>query len=180
MYEFEEWKPIEDNTIFFISNYGRVKRIETIVNSGNGAKRKIKEHIYEKLYPSDNGYYHITTTYNNNNIVIYPHFEVAKAFITNKWKLPQINHKDENKQNNCVWNLEWCTSKYNCNYGSRIKRCSEKRCKKVLQYNLEGKFISEYNSIKEALEQTGISGHNISSVCKGLRKTAGGFIWKYK
>lgn len=180
MFEFEEWKKIDNYDYLLISNYGRLKRLQHIVNSGNGAKRTIKEHIYEKVFPSDNGYYHISTSYNGKHIVIYPHLEVAKAFIPNPYNLPQINHKDENKANNCIWNLEWCTSKYNANYGTRIKRYSEKNCVSVLQFTKDGKFVAAYESVKNAEIQTNVNRHNISSCCTGKRKTAGGFVWKYK
>lgn len=61
----------------------------------------------------------------NKRSTIRVHDEVAKAFIPNIWKLPFVNHRDENKANNCIWNLEWCTHQYNQDYGTRNQRISK-------------------------------------------------------
>ena len=76
-------------------------------------------------------------------------------------------------------NLEWCTIKYNINYGTGIKKSAIAKYKEVNQYDLQGNFIKTWNSIKQAKENLGISAH-ISDCCEGKRKTAGGYIWKYK
>ena len=112
------------------------------------------------------------------------HRLVAITFIDNPNRLPQINHRDENKANNCVDNLEWCSADYNNKYGTRLehfsKSISESRKKPVLQFDLHENFIKEYPSIKDAENENKIATGHISKVCKGTRKTAGGFIWKYK
>lgn len=103
------------------------------------------------------------------------HRLVAKAFIPNPHKLPQINHKDENKKNNFVDNLEWCDTKYNINYGSHNRNVSKKHCKKVYCVELN----TTFESAKEAAEKLGIFKSNIAKCCKGKYKTTGGYHWKY-
>ena len=82
----------------------------------------------------------------------------------------EINHIDFDKSNNAIWNLELVPHCKNMeHYGFN-----------VLQYSIDGQFISEYPSYNEAERQTGIHHAHISSCCRGKRKTAGGFIWKNK
>ena len=87
--------------------------------------------------------------------------------------LPEVNHKDENKSNNCLDNLEWCTSQYNDLYGNHLTWR-----KPVIMYDLHMNFIDEFKSVTEAEKLTGIKG--VSAVCNGKRHTAGGYIWKHK
>ena len=98
---------------------------------------------------------------------------MAEAFIPNPDELPEVNHKDENRNNNCVDNLEWCDKTYNNNYGNHTTRF----CKLVLC--VETKII--YSSSHEASRQTGVNRGNICNVCRNHKynKTAGGYHWKY-
>ena len=119
------------------------------------------------------GYLIVGLYKNGNRKYFRVHRLVAEAYIPNPEKLPQVNHKDENKANNCLQNLEWCDCKYNNNYGTRI----EKIKKPILQYDLNGNFIREW----ECASDVGIEVQsNIVTCLKGRYKTAYGYVWKYK
>ena len=103
------------------------------------------------------------------------HRLVAKSFIQNPLNLSYVNHKDENKLNNNVENLEWCTAKYNNSYGKGALA----RNQRVIQYDLQGNAIKIWESIKEASEELGVSQEGISACCRGIHKTSGGYAWTY-
>lgn len=105
------------------------------------------------------------------------HRIVAQTFIENLNDFPIVNHKDKNKLNNDVNNLEWCTYKYNLEYSDCIKNANKSRMKKVKQIKNEI-VINIYNSISEAKMFTGVNGSNISECCSGKRNTAGGYKWE--
>ena len=112
------------------------------------------------------------------------HRLVAQAFIENKDKLPCVNHKDENKLNNNVNNLEWCTIEYNNSYGTRLERVSKsnKTKRAVLKYDLDGNFIKRYVSLAEAFREhdkiKSIS--SIALCCQNKYKQTHGFIFRYE
>ena len=97
---------------YLVSNKGRIKRKDTC--------RVLK-------FADNHGYYRVALCKGNVVKRYFVHRIVAEAFIENPFNLPQINHKDENKKNNCVENLEWCTAAYNTHYGTGIKRNSDAR-----------------------------------------------------
>ena len=101
------------------------------------------------------------------------HRIVAEAYIPNPDNLPQVNHKDENKANNCLQNLEWCDCKYNNNYGTR----NERHKKPILQFTLDGEFIREWPS---ATDVGKVANKSINHCLNGRTKSAYGYIWKYK
>ena len=133
------------------------------------------------LKPTQNrrGYLRITLFNKNGRRQCFVHRLVAQAFINNAKNLPAINHKDENKLNNCVDNLEWCDKKYNNNYG----KCKDKHAKTVSkpinQYDLQDNFIKQWNSMKEASETLKLSRGNICLCCEGIRNKTGGYRWRY-
>lgn len=109
------------------------------------------------------------------------HRIVAEAYIDNPNNLPQVNHKDENKENNCVDNLEWCDTTYNLNYGSYPSAMAERvkgNCRAGKQVRCVETGII-YKSMLEASRQTGINNACISHSLNGWAKTAGGFHWEY-
>jgi hypothetical protein len=167
----EIWKPIKGyEKKYSISNFGRIrnKRTSRITEGriGNhGYKRvsfrkegEIKEYLIHRL--------------------------VAETFIENKQRKRTVNHIDGNKTNNNIENLEWATDKeqqaHAIKNGLRktIKSCDNKLSKKVDQFNLDGTYIKTHNSIVEAKKELGSDLH-ISEVCRGKRKTTGGYIWSY-
>ena len=101
------------------------------------------------------------------------HRLVAEAYIPNTENLPQVNHRDENKANNSLQNLEWCDCKYNNNYGNKIDR----QKKSILQYDLDGNFIREWKCATDVGKEVQA---NICKCLKGKRKTAYGYKWVYK
>jgi hypothetical protein len=108
------------------------------------------------------------------------HRIIAEAYVPNPFGLPEVNHKDENKLNNIVKNLEWCTHRYNCLYGTRIKRYSEKNMKQVKQMNKSGDIVAIYPSIIHAAKAMGFkSANSIGQCLRGIKPTGGGYKWDY-
>lgn len=171
----EIWKKYLDFENYMISNYGRCKSLtrDVICKSKH---RTIRERILKPRLEK-NGYLRYNIYKNNKSYKISIHKMVAKCFIPNPNNYPCINHKDENKSNNYVDNLEWCTHKYNMNYGIRNKRIANTLSKKVNQYDLDGNFIKTWGSILEAREY--YNTNHISECCKGKLKQTKGYIWRY-
>ena len=171
----EIWLPIEGyENLYEVSNLGRVRRLESFVTNTNGVTQKFPGKI---LKPAANKTGYLTVNLSKNGIVrtCSIHRLVSQAFLPNPNNLPQVNHRDENKQNNSVENLEWCTQKENVNYGTGIKRSSEKRSKQVLCVELNQIFPS----LNEAARQLRLSVGNISNVLAGRSKTTGGYHWEF-
>ena len=168
MFNNEIWKDIDGyESIYEISNLGRVRFLKF---------KKIRILRNEK---DVNGYLRVTLRKDGIKKRYKVHRLVAQAFIPNPNNLPQVNHKDEDKTNNRVENLEWCDAKYNMNYGTARKRMVEKIQKVVIQIDKNTNVIVNiFPSAKEAKIQTGIC--HISSCCRNERKTAGGYKWKYQ
>lgn len=106
---------------------------------------------------------------------------VAEAFIPNPNNYPIVNHKDENPSNDCVNNLEWCSAKYNINYGSAINRRSKNNIKnrKIHMFEVDGTFIKEFYNISEASKFIGGTHTCILRCCKGNVYCYKGYIWRY-
>lgn len=167
----EIWKDIEGyEGLYQVSNLGRVKSL----NFNHTNEEKILKPKKERK-----GYLRIGIYKNNIQKYYSVHRLVAEAFLSNTNNFPEVNHRDENKENNCVSNLEWCDKKYNCNYGTRNKRRVEKQSKQVFQLDLQGNFIKEWESTMEC-GRNGFIQSQISLCCNGKRNKHKGYIWKYK
>lgn len=183
----EEWRMCKGFEPFYmVSNLGRVKSVAIYSDK----YQKILNRPVEKtknIETTRDGYKRVTISYYGKQYHCAVHRLVAQAFIDNPNNYPCINHKDENPANNIVTNLEWCTYKYNSNYGTLPRRISKWQTnspyhsKRVYQYGLDGTFITSYPSVNEASRVTGkVTGDMIGRVCRGIAKTAGGFKWSYK
>ena len=125
------------------------------------------------------GYLKIGLRKNRKTDFILVHRLVAQTFLPNPENLPQVNHKDENKANNRVENLEWCDGKYNHNYGTINQRISKantngKLSKPVLQLSLTGELIREWPSTMEC-GRNGFERSGVIRCCNGEQKTHKGF-----
>lgn len=163
----ENWKDISGyEGLYQISDKGNVKSL----NYNHTGKERIM-----KLGRNHDGYLLVSLYKNGKQKYYRVHRLVAKTFILNSNNLPELNHKDEDKTNNCVENLEWCDRKYNVNYGTR----TEKTSKPVLQFTKNGEFIKEWKSTMDVQRNLGFSQGHISACCLGKRKSSYGFVWKY-
>lgn len=162
---------------YFVTSDGRIFSKERTVTRKNGVK--MTYHAKE-IRPTDNGTgYKSVMLYNTKRKVrVYVHRIVAQAFIPNPKKLPQINHKDENKANNRADNLEWCNCRYNLLYGSHMKKLADRFSIPVRQLTMDDEIVAEYPSAMAAYRATGIKQGTISRVIQGVGKTAGGYKWK--
>ena len=133
-----------------------------------------------KGYIRKDGYVIISLSKGGKKYKCYLHRLVAETFIPNPDNLPQVNHKDEDKTNNCVSNLEWITPKDNCNYGTRNERQGLGHSKPIEQYDLDGNLIKEWDSAAQVERDLGFNHQNISKCCLGQQKTAYNYKWRYK
>lgn len=130
---------------------------------------------------SKDGYFRVGLHKDGKLKTIEVHRLVAEAYIDNPSGLPQVNHKDENKEYNCIKNLEWVSIKGNANYGNRNKligNASKGRSKKALPiYCIELDRV--FNSQQQAIKELGVCQSSLSWALCGKRKTAGGYHWRY-
>lgn len=174
-----EWKPIKDfEGIYEVSNNGEVRSLNHKRKNKNGFYIQ-KGKILKCGINTKTGYKMISLSKDGISKTKYIHKLVAETFLDNPNNYECINHKDENKLNNNVDNLEFCTKKYNCRYGNRNKKIAEKLSKKINQYDLEGNFIKTWDSSVQIERIININQRNVCLCCKGKRKTVGGYIWSY-
>lgn len=158
----EIWKDCKGyEDLYQVSNLGRIWSVK---------RQKIM-----KLQNTTYKYLKVTLIAKNgkkkNELV---HRLVAIAFIENPLNLPQVNHKNEDKQDNRVENLEWCDNKYNSNYGTRTQRIAKANSIKVYCEELK----KVYDSATQVQQELCLS-HHVLECCKGKRKTCGGYHFRY-
>ena len=189
----EIWKDIEDYEGYQVSNLGRVRSLDRYNSRGYWIKGCILKPIMDKK-----GYLNVGLSKNNQRKIFKVHRLVALHFIPNIENKPEIDHINTIKIDNTVFlnedgsvnydktNLRWVTPKENSNNPLSIVNKSESkkgiknhRHQPVLQYDKDGNFIREWDTMTEAETTLNIT-HKIHYVCQGKRKTCGGYIWKYK
>lgn len=166
----EEWREVYGyDHLYEISNIGRLRTKHA------GKRGYVNEYRYINPVDNGNGYLRVNLMCNGVQRTVYIHKLVALYFIDNPHGYTEVNHKDENKANNNVDNLEWCTHKYNANYGTRIERGIRSRDKRIKC--IETNEI--YPSLKEASQAMNLTRSAISNCIKGRSKTAAGYTWEY-
>lgn len=176
----EMWKDIKGfEGKYQVSSEGRVKSLARKFVDNFGHKQNIKERIL-KVRTNIQGYKKVTIydIYGKRKSLSV-HRLVCEAFHPNPDNKPEVNHIDEDKSNNRACNLEWVTSKENCNHGTRIERISKTKRKPVAQYTLDGELVRIWESVAEVSRQNGFDSSTISKVARGKEKKAYNHLWKY-
>lgn len=170
----EIWKPVKEyEGIYEVSNYGRVRSIGSkhYVNKNGGGFYRFRTGRIFKIQNASNGYKQVVLSKNGKQRIYRVHRLVAEAFIPNPLGLPEVNHKDENRANNNVDNLEWCTHQYNNSYGNKPARGSKNAMAKLTDEQV--KEIRARRSSGELLktiaEDYGISLNHVSNIANGRR-----------
>lgn len=157
-----EWRTINTNLGYEISDEGQVRNKKT---------GKILKGV-----PDKDGYLRVHLYNPIKNF--YVHRLVAQAFLDSpKENQTEIHHKDGNRQNNNVSNLQWVTRQENDSHVCHKSNQTSYSAVRVQQI-LNGEIIAEFKSMSEAARQTGCNQAHISAVCRGKRKSTGGFQWK--
>ena len=163
---------IDYRGLYQVSNFGRIKSLE----NKNYRNQYKKEFIISQHKDNDNRYMRINLYKDGKLRKFRVHRLVAEMFIPNPNNLPEVNHIDENKFNNCVDNLEWCTSSKNVNHGTRNKRVSNKLSEKRIGISLIETKVVILKSTKNAYK-FGFDGGHISECCSGKRKSHKKYKW---
>lgn len=160
----EIWKRLKEySEDYEVSSKGRIKSIKY------GRDRILKTHITTR------GYEEVCLRVSGKSKHLAVHRLVAKTFLPNLENFPEINHKDENRLNNTIENLEWCTRKYNMEYS----KLHEKLRKAIIRINP----VTNERRIYDCIVNVKLDGYDDSAVskcCKGKRKMHKGYIWEYK
>lgn len=191
----EIWKPVvgwEDS--YMVSSFGRVKSLERVVPFGR-ATRVIKEKLLKQVKKGTCSYYSVNLPIKGKQHWKLVHRLVAQAFLPNPNNYPEVNHKDENKENNSITNLEWCDREYNHFYGTARERQGDTLKKgfqenkykikyhkiPIIQFTLDGELVRKWDSAKDVERATGIQHRNICACCRKHKGyyTAGGYLWEY-
>jgi hypothetical protein len=177
----EAWKDVIGYVgLYEVSDLGRIRSLGRECNSKNGSKQKKKARILTQEV-TIHGYCRVRLFDAEGNAKHYAvHRLVMNAFVGVLDE--DINHINEIKTDNRLINLEYCTRKYNCNYGTRNLRISEnskgKNARPVVQLDKNGNVIKKYSSRVDAERETSVDAIQIGRVCSGIRKTAGGYKWR--
>lgn len=195
----EVWKDILGfEGIYKISDKGRVKRLPGKIVCKNGVIKKLKETILRPQKYS-NGYLFYNLSVKGSNKCLNAHRLVAKAFLPNESNKREVNHINEDKTDNRVENLQWVTHKENINHGTAIARRVQNsnfkgsnnpmfgnigklnpRSKPLIQYDLDGNAIKEFDSVASVNRELGFDLSSLYAVLNNRRPVYKNFHWKYK
>lgn len=174
----EVWKKINGFNDYLVSNFGQVRSM-----------KKNKDIILMPKIGNAKHYLQVTLFKNKKRYYFLVHRLVAKAFIPNPEKKSQVNHKNGIKTDNCIENLEWCTCSENSHHAYKVlhrrgamfgKRGAKNHLSRIILQIKNNIVINSFYGSGEASRITGIDKTTISKCCRGARKTAGGYQWKYK
>jgi hypothetical protein len=168
--ETEIWKKNPEIEKLEVSTFGRVRTLDKVVPSGKYT-RFIKGRVL-KQFDNSKGYLQVNIKVDGKWTRKTVHRIVAQTFLPNPNSFPMVNHRDCDRTNNNVDNLEWCTAKYNSQYQEKYGKA---KSKPVLALNLATLEVSKFKSQSEAGQALGANVGNINSVIKGRIKQTSGF-----
>ena len=160
-----EWREVKEYRNYEVNQFGQIRH-------------KIRKQIL-KPRSNNGGYQYVNFKINGKNTNFAVHRIVANAFIPNPNGYTEINHKDYDKTNNCIENLEWVTSSQNKQHAYLRKENRESHGKKVNQFTKDGIFIKTFSSVSAAAAEMGCCVAAISNCCLGRTKTSQGYRWSF-
>ena len=172
----ENWRSIKGyEGLYEVSDLGRVRSLDRSIPAvchGRQSTRKKKGKVLA-LATASNGYKQICLSKDGSHIIYRVHRLVAEAFLDNPDGLPEVNHKDEDKTNNCFWNLEWCTHSYNSSYGSKplcgsrnpMSKLTDEQVAEIRERRASGEML------KSIAADYGISINHVCNLAQGKRRT---------
>lgn len=176
-----KWKPVFGYEGYYeVSSTGFVRSIDRIIYDKNGKQKRLLGkgmRLTKSKGRNNDGYYVVNLRKNGTSKVVPVHILVAAAFIPNPLNLPTVNHKDGDKSNNNVWNLEWASWAEN-NIHALKNRLRVPRGNPIIQKTLDGKPLAQFRSTCEATRKTGVSTGSISHCLNHRTNSAGGFVWE--
>ena len=179
----EEWRPVKGFEGYYeVSNQGRVRSLDNYrrVCDVNGVEHmRFVKGVVRKLQLLPNGYVSVSLKSMGKHRRFNVHRLIAETFIPNPHNLPEVNHKDEDKSNNRVDNLEWCDRLYNANYGTGRQRMIMTKSRQIEQLTLDGRHVAYYDSGNEAARMTNYNRTSIHKALNGTQNTAYGYQWRY-
>lgn len=161
------WKPYPDYPFIEANQFGEIRTKDRVVTYSDGRKRLVKGRVLKQLL-NHHGYLTVHVSVNSKSVRLLVHRIVATCFIPNPNGYPEVNHKDNDRTNNAVNNLEWCTSQYNNDYKKNFGTTSaEVLGRSVIAINPETFEVLWFESQRKAARQLGTYHSSVSDVIKG-------------
>ena len=177
----EIWKDVVGyEGLYQVSNLGNVRSVDRYIKTKGDAMRMARGMVLANCF--DGNYYHVLLHGNGKIKVCLIHRLVADAFIENPNNLPCVNHKDGNKLNNNVNNLEWCTPSYNSKHAfvTGLQKPVISHYRGIVAFKVnDGSFVGEYKSQHEAARVLGLNVAHICSVLRGRVSQTCGYYFEY-
>lgn len=173
------WRTYPGIDFLQANQFGEIRTVDHYTTYKDGRRGLIKGHVLKQSLNKQTGYLQVSISINGKHITLNVHHVIATCFLPNPDNLPQVNHKDCDRTNNNIDNLEFCTLQYNNayreKYGTPAKVYTKKQKKPLFAVNLKTLKVTYFESLGEAARQLGICKQNISKVIKGQYRTAGGY-----
>lgn len=176
---YEEWRDVKGyEGLYQVSSFGRIKSLDRFINNPHKNGTYLIHGRFITAHKDKDNYMRVILSKNSHKKNLQVHRLVAEAFIDNPNNYPCVNHKNEFRFDNFVGNLEWCSYRYNSNYGSCSKKKRYKQSNKIIQIDIDtNERIKVWNSTYEAARQLNGTIRAINNCINRKQKTAYGYKW---